>query len=113
MSRRKSNDQEPGSPPITFEDALGSLEAIVESMEHEHLSLEDLVAHYEKGSALLTRCESILQSARGRIELITLRNQNEIALDATAKSTEAAGLHAATGSSPDDFDDDKNDIRLF
>lgn len=111
MARRKSGTEGDGegnhtSPP-DFEEALGGLESIVEAMEHEHLSLEDLVAHYEKGSALLTRCESILQSARGRIELITLRNQNEIGLDAGAKTPNAA----ATPDEPDD--DDANDIRLF
>ena len=82
MSRRKTSPEDDDAPSPDFESALGGLEAIVEAMEHEHLSLEDLVAHYEKGSALLARCESILQSARERIELITLRNQNEIALDA-------------------------------
>ena len=67
MPRRKTNDgeEEPATP--TFEDALSGLESIVESMEHEHLTLEELVAHYETGSAYLARCESILQSARGRI----------------------------------------------
>ncbi len=106
MARRKSSAEEdlPSSP--TFEDALTGLEAIVEAMEHEHLALEDLVAHYEKGSALLSRCESILQSARGRIELITLRNQNEIALDANAETANDLALS-------DDSDDDDNDIRLF
>jgi hypothetical protein len=61
--------------------------------------------HYEKGSALLSRCESILQSARERIELITLRNQNEIELDTNSKMATPADLS-------DDSDDD-NDIRLF
>ncbi len=112
MPRRKSSDDEEGVPALTFEDALGSLEAIVESMEHEHLALEDLVAHYEKGSALLVRCESILQSARGRIELITLRNHNEIALDAAGKSAEARDLPTPTAP-PEDPADDANDIRLF
>ena len=111
MARRKSSDDEESAAP-TFEEALANLEAIVEAMEHEQLPLEDLVAHYEQGSALLNRCESILQSARGRIELITLRNQNEIALDASAKTVNAADLP-----SPNDFtddpDDDDNDIRLF
>ena len=112
MSRRKTSDDQQASPPLTFEDALGSLEAIVESMEHEHLSLEDLVANYEKGTALLTRCEAILQSARGRIELITLRNQNEITLDADVKSGDARELPTPTHP-PEDPDDDANDIRLF
>lgn len=106
MARSKSSPKDDTNASPDFETALNGLEAIVEAMEHEHLSLEDLVSHYEKGSALLNRCESILQSARQRIELITLRNQNEIALDAEAKT-----IHAADP--PDDPDDDDNDIRLF
>lgn len=113
MTRRKSNLEADGSPPQpTFEDALAGLEAIVESMEHEHLALEDLVTQYEKGSVLLSRCEAILQSARGRIELITLRNQNEIALEADAKTVEDRDFPTPPGQ-PDDPDDDDHDIRLF
>ncbi len=112
MARRKSNDGDDIPAQPNFEEALGSLEAIVEAMEHEHLALEDLVEHYEKGSALLNRCEAILQSARGRIELITLRNQNEIALEADGKSGEDYELPPPTDP-PEDPDDDDNDIRLF
>lgn len=113
MSRRKTTDDAAGSAPdLTFEEALGSLESIVESMEHENLPLEDLVANYEKGTALLSRCESILNAARGRIELITLRNQGEIVLDAGSESADADQLPPLTDS-PDDSDDDDNDIRLF
>ena len=111
MARRKSTDEGEESAQPSFEDALGSLETIVEAMEHEHLSLEDLVGHYEKGSALLARCEAILQSARGRIELITLRNQAEIVLDADPNSADDHQLPPLTAP-PDDSDDD-NDIRLF
>ena len=110
MARRKTNPESEDSEP-TFEAALAGLESIVEEMEHEHLALEDLVDRYEKGSAYLTRCEAILRSARERIELITLRNQKEISLDADAKSPESPDFPAATGL-PDDSDDD-NDIRLF
>ena len=106
MARSKSTPKEDETAAPDFETALNGLESIVEAMEHEHLSLEDLVSHYEKGSALLSRCESILQSARERIELITLRNQNEIALDAGAKMPNAT-------EPSDDSDDDDNDIRLF
>lgn len=107
MARRKTTDEENEATTTSFEDALAGLEAIVESMEHEHLTLEELVAHYEKGSAYLSRCESILQSARGRIELITLRNQSDISLDAGVESKESPAVPL-----PDDSDDD-NDIRLF
>ncbi len=109
MARSTTNTEEKDPSP-SFEEALAGLEAIVEAMEHEQLPLEDLVAHYEKGSVLLTRCEAILQVARGRIELITLRNQNEIALDAPTKPVDAFQTPTDT---PDDSDDDDNDIRLF
>lgn len=111
MARRKPDPEEGDPSPPTFEEALAGLESIVESMEHEHLALEDLVSQYEKGSALLSRCESILQSARGRIELITLRNQNEISLDAATKNSEATETRTPHPS-PDDLDDE-HDIRLF
>jgi exodeoxyribonuclease VII small subunit len=108
MARRKTNSEEPGDAP-TFEQSLAGLEAIVEAMEHEQLPLEDLVACYEKGSALLDRCEQILHAARGRIELITLRNQggaaNETGNGAPDSLSPPSGM-------PDASDDD-DDIRLF
>lgn len=111
MARRKSTtDDAPAEP--SFEDALAGLESIVEAMEHEQLPLEDLVAYYEKGSALLNRCESVLQSARGRIELITLRNKNE-SVPETSPRTGDSPDPASPSDTPDDPDDDDDDIRLF
>ncbi len=107
MSRKK--DIPTGATGPSFEDALAGLEAIVEAMEHEQLPLEELVSNYEKGSALLNHCEAILKSARGRIELITLRNQSEIALDPEAPSNQAPVHPPAAGDDPDADDD----IRLF
>lgn len=114
MARRKSDTNPESTPQPSFEEALAGLEAIVEEMEHENLPLEDLVAHYEKGAAYLSRCESILQSARSRIDLITLRNQNEIGLDAGEKPDEPAQPPSQPGAPDDpDDDDDDDDIRLF
>jgi exodeoxyribonuclease VII small subunit len=110
-SKKPAGDGDEDTTP-GFEKSLADLEAIVEAMEHDHLSLEQLVEHYEKGSTLLARCEANLQAARGRIELITLRNQNEIALDATGKPVDNPASPAPTAST-DDPDDDSNDIRLF
>lgn len=111
MPRRKSTTDEDQAAP-SFEEALAGLESIVEAMEHEQLPLEDLVAQYEKGSALLDRCETILQSARGRIELITLRNKNEAEPEAQSR-TGTPPAAAPPSATPDDPDDDNDDIRLF
>lgn len=108
MARRKTNPDEAGAAP-SFEEALAGLEFMVEAMEHEQLPLEELVACYEKGSALLGRCEAILQSARGRIELITLRNKGG---GPDEGQTAASGDTSPPSGPPDDSDDD-DDIRLF
>lgn len=111
MARGKSIPEKQVDAPA-FEDALANLEAIVEAMENERLPLEELVARYEEGSVLLNRCEAILKAARGRIELITLRNQNEIALESGAPTGQAAELPPEPTRLPGDPDDD-DDIRLF
>ncbi len=110
MARRKTTDDAETASP-SFEEALAGLESIVEAMEHEQLPLEDLVTYYEKGSTLLDRCEAILQSARGRIELITLRNKSETET-ANSPRTGDSPDSAFTSDTPDDSDDD-DDIRLF
>ena len=112
MARRKSNTTDGESPQPTFEEALAGLEKIVETMEHEHLALEELVSHYEKGSELLGRCESMIKSARKRIDLITLQNQNDNLLDTDPQTMNDEGNSRITNSR-DDSDDQDNEIRLF
>ena len=106
---RKKDSLAPAAAGPSFEDAFADLEALVEAMEQEQLPLEELIASYEKGSALLNHCEAILKTARGRIELITLRNQNESALEAEATSAQAPAPSPAREEAPNDDDD----IRLF
>ena len=111
MARRKSHSEEDLAAPA-FEDALAGLEAIVEAMEHEPLPLEELVDAYQQGSALLDRCEALLQAARGRIELITLRNLQPID-PLTETATDPSPELSLPPSPPDASDDDPDDIRLF
>ena len=103
MARRKAAAENDTTAP-SFEEALAGLEAIVEAMENEQLPLEELVSQYEQGSKLLERCESVLQSARERIELITLRARNGENPDSGELTGEPA---------PADDDDHDDDIRLF
>lgn len=109
MARRKINDPEDPTSP-SFEQSLADLESIIEGMENGSLTLEELVAHYEKGSTLLNYCESVLQVARGRIELITLRNQKETTTQSVALP-EDEPTEFSYGAADSESDD--NDIRLF
>jgi exodeoxyribonuclease VII small subunit len=106
-ARKKSAEL---SDSINFEDALANIEEIVESMENEQLPLEDLVTHYEKGSVLLKHCESVLSSARKRIELITLANREDSGQETARPSST---LSTNTPSENDGVPDDPNDISLF
>lgn len=118
----KTADQPDGTEP-SFEQALEQLEALVEAMENEQLPLEQLVASYEQGSKLLGHCQRVLGSARERIELITLENQRDSALENAASLNDGgAGSSPSRGSgqpssqgssSPDEGDTDDDDIRLF
>ncbi len=105
-SRKKSTPPET-TESLSFEDAMSKIESIVESMEGEELPLEDLVAQYEKGSALLNHCDSVLDSARKRIELITLANREQNSQAASTSSSPNAPQQNA--GEPED----NNDISLF
>lgn len=108
-SRKTKAPKKAGEPKPGFEEALGELEALVEAMENEQLPLEQLVTNYEKGSKLLSHCQQVLESARERIELITLDAEGDSALEnTTPRDDVGANPPASQGSDPDD-----DDIRLF
>jgi len=93
---------------MSFEDALTKIGTIVDSMESDQLPLENLVSQYEKGSQLLKHCDSVLASARKRIELITLANLENNGTDLSKEQNTPKGA-----SSQNDEDlDDSNDISL-
>jgi exodeoxyribonuclease VII small subunit len=55
----------------TFEEALAELEAIVRELEDGRTGLEESLARYEAGVALLKRCYAQLARAEQRIMLVT------------------------------------------
>ena len=55
----------------SLEEALDSLEQIVEVLEEGKMSLEESLELYEKGMKLVGLCQSRLQNAEKRIECLT------------------------------------------
>ncbi len=113
MSARKKPDPGEAAEPLDFEKAVAGLEAIVASMEERQLPLEDLVASYEKGINLLARCESLLQSARKRLQTIGERDTAGKSPDTTDSLDEEDDIADDAPATPDAPDDDDDDIRLF
>ena len=57
--------------PQTFEESVAQLEQIVAAIESGQVGLEESLAKYEQGMALVKKCRAILDGAEKRIELLT------------------------------------------
>lgn len=57
--------------PLSFEQALGELEQLVEQMESGDLSLEDSLASFERGVQLTRTCQDALKAAEQRVQILS------------------------------------------
>ena len=55
---------------FNFEEALEELERLVSSMEEGELSLEDSMTAFEKGIKLTRECQSALQKAEQKVQIL-------------------------------------------
>lgn len=61
----------PVSPDqMRFSDALAELESIVSALEGGQLELEESIARYERGVALLRACQARLAEAEQRVTML-------------------------------------------
>ena len=61
-----------GMEALSFEEALSQLEAIVDQLEHGHVSLDKAIDAYSRGMALKGHCQARLEEARLKVEQIKL-----------------------------------------
>ena len=97
------------TPDVSFEEALQTLQEIVESLESGSLGLEESLSRFEQGIGLLKTCNDVLEQAEQRIETLTGFDadgnpiteplENEATID---KESDAGGQ-----------DDDSDDKSLF
>ncbi len=73
MSAKQNNN----ISKLNFEQAIKGLTSIVERIEQGEIPLQDSLAEYEKGMALIKHCRSILQKAEKRIEQISKEQKSE------------------------------------
>ncbi|MCR8921514.1 exodeoxyribonuclease VII small subunit [Dasania sp. GY-MA-18] len=62
---------------INFEKTLDQLEELVEDMEHGDLSLEESLKAFEKGIKLTRDCQSALNEAEQKVQILIEEN-NEL-----------------------------------
>jgi len=68
VTESKSSDT--GIDALDFEQALARLTRLVEKLESGRLPLEESVAAFEEGVKLTRRCETLLDSAEQRLQVL-------------------------------------------
>lgn len=69
----------PDVSTMSFEDALAELEQIVRGLESGQQKLEDAINAYERGVALRRHCETKLEEAEARVQVIVQRADGTLA----------------------------------
>jgi len=59
---------------VNFEEAIKELEDLVERMEQGELSLEESLKAFERGIELTRQCQSALDAAEQRVEILTRKD---------------------------------------
>lgn len=63
---------------LTFEQAIARLEALVDEVEGGSVDLEKALLRYAEGTALIKRCQSVLDAAESKIAALTLDKEGKL-----------------------------------
>ncbi len=83
---KKSASRKKKAVEVPFEEAMARLEAIVKRMEGDAVSLDESLALYEEGIALVRRCTKELEAAEQRVSIL------QRTPDGTVEPTEFASV---------------------
>jgi exodeoxyribonuclease VII small subunit len=78
--------------PMTFEQAMNCLEAIVRKLEAGELPLDETVRLYEEGQRLRLYCEQYLADAEQRITIIRQASDGGITVEQSSDDLDDAEL---------------------
>ena len=70
-------EAEPAPTPVPFEVGMAELERIVRELESGDLGLDQALALYERGVALVRSCGSQLDAAEARLQVLTLNAEGQ------------------------------------
>ncbi len=74
---KKNSENDTEEVKIDFESALEELESLVSKMESGELSLDDSLKAFERGIELTRTCQSTLEAAELKIQMLTKDNKIE------------------------------------
>ncbi len=76
---------------VTFGDALAELDAVVTALESGELELEDSLARYERGVALVRALQSKLSDAQQKVTMLIGELESESGVEDTPATPASAG----------------------
>lgn len=68
MAKSNTKRNERHVEELSYEEALAELEGIVEALETGQNALEDSMKMFERGQALVSRCNGLLETAQLRVQ---------------------------------------------
>ncbi|MFA9477186.1 exodeoxyribonuclease VII small subunit [Phycisphaerales bacterium AB-hyl4] len=71
----------PNIESLKFDEAMDRLETLVEQIESGEVGLEEALAQYEHGIALIKRCRTVLNAAEQRIAELTTNADGQLKVD--------------------------------
>lgn len=74
MADKKAQDKK----PIELEEGMKRLDEVVQKLSGEGISLEESLALYEEGVALVRECNARLESAERKISILRMSDDGEI-----------------------------------
>ena len=70
MSENSTNSNQ-ADQGMGFETAMAELESIIRQMEGQQLPLQDALAAFKRGTALLQQCQQTLADAEQQVRILT------------------------------------------
>ncbi len=70
-AKKTPNKTRPDPKQMSFEQAVGELESIIERIEQGEVGLEQSLDEYRRGGTLIKRCRDILDVAEQQIQKMT------------------------------------------
>src|SRR5262249_26019378 len=100
MGREKPPKETAETGEPGFEESMGELEHIVEELEGGELTLDQSLAHYEKGMALANRSTRRRDQAENRIEKLVESDRGEPATEPIEPKKQPGGGAPSEGELP-------------
>lgn len=76
VKKAESSGNAEGQQPMTIEETLKELEAIIEKMEDRSSSLEDTFAWYETGMKMVRECSEKIEHVEKKIRILSEEGQD-------------------------------------